>query len=232
MRLRDHPVRWAVGAAALGGLAALGMALSGALPSTGPALPHPVAASTSDPAAAEAFLGAWRAHLMGSWSVDELDERTTTAGKRISFEVHDAQSPPYSVLVGNGTVAARQGELQVACGPGSRGQPYACRSVPAARTWAQDVDQQLAALRADLVGPGAVYAVRAAGAGCWSLVLLHPAQTSVIAGRGATFCLDLATGALRSSEVQRDGAIDRVTVVTTHVPATAADLALPTGASA
>jgi hypothetical protein len=54
----------------------------------------------------------------------------------------------------------------------------------------------------------------------------------VVLGRGATFCLDLATGALRSSEVERIGAVDRVTVVAAHAPSSAADLALPYGVAA
>ena len=236
MRIGDHPAWCAAGGAALGGLAALGMALSGALPSAphaGAAGAGPSrAAAPAAPSAAEAFLTAWRAHLMASWSVDEVDQRTMAGGATLRFDVHEAQAPPDSVVVGNGTVAARRGATQVACGPGVAGQQYTCRSVPAPLTWAEDVDRQVAALRADVEGPAAFYAVRPAGAGCWALDLVRPSQdVPVVLGRGATFCLDLTTGALRSSQVQRIGAVDRVTVVAVHAPAQAADLALPPAAA-
>jgi hypothetical protein len=165
---------------------------------------------------------------MASWSVDEVDVRTTATGSTLRFDVHDAQAPPDELLIGNGTVSARRGAVQVACGPGRAGQQYACRSVRTGVPWAQDVNGQVAALRAEVEGPAAFYTVRDAGPGCWSLVLVKPgAQVPVVAGRGATYCLDLATGALRSSEVQRVGAVDRVTVTAVHAPAAPADLALP-----
>ncbi len=259
MRLGQHPAWCAAGGAVLGGVAALALALAGALPSAPPRVPPVAAAAASTPgqgartqrpgdgpgagpgagsagwgggstSVAEAFLAAWRAHLMASWSVDEVDERTTTSGATLRFDVHEAQSPPDSVLVGNGTVAARRGAVQLACGPGAPGQQYACRSVPDTMTWEEDVDRQVATLRAEVEGPTAYYTVRQAGAGCWSLVLARPSRAvPVVLGRASTFCLDLATGALRSSEVERVGAVDRVMVVAAHAPASATDLALPSG---
>ena len=226
-----------MGGALLGAAAALGLGLSGALPAPGPAghpgarpSPAPATGAAARMAPADQFLAAWRAHLMASWAVDEIEQRTTTAGATIRFEIREAQAPPDSIVIGNGTVAARQGQLDVACGPGTGGQAYACRSAPAPTTWQQDVDRQVAALRAEVEGPDAYYSVQAAGDGCWSLSLARPSQAvPVVLGRGATFCLDPRTGALRSSEVQRIGAVDRVTVVAVHAPATAADLALPPG---
>ena len=55
--------------------------------------------------AVDGFLAAWRAHLMASWSVDEIDERTTAKGAVVRFEVHQAQNPPDSIEIGNGTVS-------------------------------------------------------------------------------------------------------------------------------
>src|SRR4029077_13046921 len=133
---------------------------------------------------AEAFLAAWRAHLMASWSVDEVDERTTPWGATLGFAVHEAQSPPDSVMVGNGTVSARRGQVQVACGPGAKGQPYACRTAPAPLSWEQDVDRQVAALRAEVGGPGPSSAAQRAGPGCWTRVRPQPSQdVPVVLGR-------------------------------------------------
>jgi hypothetical protein len=226
--LGEHPLWCAFGGAVVGALIVAVLGVAGALPSSsGPAVSAPAGVS---PAAA--FLAAWRTHLMASWSVDEVDARTTTAGATVRFQVHEAQDPPNSVLIGNGTVAARQGATELACGPASGGRPYACRSAPAPLTWQQQVDRDVAGLRAELEGPGAYFAVRATGPGCWAFDLVKPPQAVPVAlGRGATYCIDPATGTLRSSEVRRVGAVDRLTVTAAHSPATAADLALPAGAS-
>jgi hypothetical protein len=227
--LGDHPLWCAVGGAVVGAAVVFVLGLTGALPSS----PRPSVAAPPSTSPAAAFLAAWRAHLMTSWSVDEVDERTTTAGATVRFQVHEAQDPPNSVLVGNGTVAARQGPVELACGPAGGSRPYACRSAAAPLTWPQQVDRDVAGLRAEVEGPGAYFAVRATGPGCWAFDLVKPPQAVPVAlGRGATYCLDLATGALRSSEVQRVGAVDRLTVNAAHAPATAADLALPAGARA
>ena len=196
-------------------------------------LPTPSRPPSAGTPAAAAFVAAWQAHLMGNWSVDEVDQRTAASGATISFQIHHAQAPPDSLETGGGTVAARQGDEEVACGPGSTGTGYVCRSAPAPRSWQQDVALQMAGLRGAVLGPEAVFSVSADGPGCWTLSLRVPAATvSVLLGRGATYCLDPGTWALRSSVVHEDGAVDRVTTVVTHAPATPADLALPRGASA
>ncbi len=202
---------------------------TGGVPGAGASVPGSPGGGSSGPATA--FVAAWRAHLGSSWAVDEIDERTAASGAVIRFEIHRAQDPPDSLVLGNGTVAARRGPTELACGPGT-GTGLACRSAPARLSWAQDVDAQVAALDAELFGPRAVYRVSAAGQGCWTLSLAVPsAAVPVVLGLGATYCLDTATWALRSSVVHRVGAVDRVTVVSAHAPATAADLALPPGAA-
>jgi len=149
----------------------------------------------------------------------------------VQFQVHQAQNPPDAVEIGNGTVSARRGATEVACGPGASGTGLTCRSAPAPLPWAQDVDQQLALLRADVSGPGAYYTVSGTPDGCWTLTLaVPPAAAPAVLGLGSTYCLDPLTHALRSSRVQRAGALDVVTVTDAHAPATAADLALPAGA--
>ena len=226
--LLEHPGWSAAVGAVAGVVGAVVLGVAGWLPS--PSRPPLVAAP---PDAAGAFVAAWQAHLLGNWSVDEVDQRTAATGATISFQIHHAQAPPDSLETGGGTVAARQGDEEVACGPGSTGTGYVCRSAPAPRSWQQDVALQMAGLRGAVLGPEAVFSVSADGPGCWTLSLRVPAATvSVLLGRGATYCLDPGTWALRSSVVHEDGAVDRVTTVVTHTPATPADLALPRGASA
>jgi len=188
----------------------------------GPASPPPSAATT-------AFLTGWRAHLSSSWSVDQVVERRADSGATLSFAVHEAQRPPDSVRVGLGTVSARQGSTQLACGP-TRGSQTVCRRLPAPTTWAATVDSQLAALAALVEGPSAVYRVTTDRAGCFMLALVvPPAQVPVSLERAATYCLDPASGALLSARIQRDGATDVTTTTAHHAPAVDADLALPAG---
>jgi hypothetical protein len=230
--LLEHPGWSAAVGAVAGVVVAVALGVAGWLP---PA-PSPAAASrprAGGPDPATAFVAAWQAHLLGDWSVDEVDQRTADTGATLSFQIHHAQAPPDSLETGGGTVNARVGGLDVACGPGASGSGYVCRSAPAPRSWQQDVAEQMAGLRAVVLGPEAVFVVTNDGPGCWTLALRVPAATvSVVLGRGATYCLDPATGALRSSVVHEDGAVDRVTAVVTHAPARPADLALPPGATA
>jgi hypothetical protein len=226
--LLEHP-GWSAAVGAVAGVAlAVVLGVAGWLPSSSSS---PPAAGPPDPATA--FVAAWQAHLMGDWSVDEVDQRTAATGATISFQIHHAQAPPDSLETGGGTVAARQGDQEVACGPGSTGNGYVCRSAPAPRSWRQEVELEMVGLRAAVLGPEAVFSVNDDGPGCWTLSLRVPAVTvSVLLGRGATYCLDPTTWALRSSVVHEAGAVDRVTTVVTHAPATPADLALPAGATA
>lgn len=222
--LGDHPVWCAIGGGVAVAVTVVVLTVTGALPrSSGPS-------GRASASAGAAFLAAWRAHLMASWSVDEVVERTAASGAKVRFQVHEAQDPPDSVSIGNGTVAARRGATQVACGPGTGASTYACRSAAAPVSWQQSVDQQIAGLKAEVSGPRPYFSVHQSGAGCWAFhLVVAPEAVPVVLGRGATYCLDLVTGALRSSEVQRVGAVDRVTVVSAHAPAKAADLALPAG---
>ena len=57
-----------------------------------------------------------------------------------------------------------------------------------------------------------------------------PAGLPVFVDRGARYCFDPATHALRLSVIQRVGAVDTTTSVTVRAPASTADLALPAGA--
>jgi hypothetical protein len=227
--LLDRPGWSAVVGGVAGVVATVALGVAGWLPSAAP----PSAAAPPPPDTAAAFVAAWQAHLQADWSVDEIDQRTTTSGASISFQIHHAQAPPDSLETGGGTVAARIGAVEVACGAGANGTGYACRSAPAPRSWQAEVDAEIAGLRAAVIGPEAVFAVSTDGRGCWTLSLRVPAATvPVLLGRGATYCLDPTTLALRSSVVHQVGAVDRVNTVVTHAPATAADLALPAGASA
>jgi hypothetical protein len=222
--LLDRPILTAALFAALGVVIAGAILIAGG--SRSARQPPPV------PDAAAAFLAAWRAHLLASWSVDEIQQRTTAAGATVRFQIHVAQRPPDSVEVAGGTVDARRGSTLIACATPPGGDHPVCRLSPTTRTWDQEVDVQIAGLRTVLQGPRAVYRVVGAGRDCFRFDLTTPAATlPVTFGRGASYCLDPRTGAVRSSTVRVVGAVDAIATVRAHAPATAADLALPATAT-
>jgi len=181
---------------------------------------------------AAAFLAAWQAQLSSSWSVDEVEQRTTVAGATIAFRIHEAQRPPDSVDLAGGTISARRGQILIACATPPGATTFVCREAPTSQTWAESVAAQIASLRGLLTGPRPVYEVTNLGHACYRLTV-SPAVTvlPVSFGRGARYCFDPTTHAVRMSTIERVGATDTTTVLALHAPATDADLALPATAS-
>ncbi|GAC1542232.1 MAG: hypothetical protein NVS3B12_30160 [Acidimicrobiales bacterium] len=226
-RLLDHP-SWTAALSALLGVSVCGFLFAADIPAASRRA-EPVMTS---PKAAADFLVAWRAHLLASWSVDQVEERTTTSGATLRFTLHEAQRPPDRVRLGGGATEARRGFTLIACAVPPQGDHPVCRQAPTRRTWRDDVERDMTTLQGLVEGPGSVYGVLAPSPGCWDLILRRPQESvPVVLGRGSQYCLDLATGELLSSRVQRVGAVDRVTTVARHAPATDADLALPADAT-
>lgn len=223
-RILWHPGWSALAGTALGAAIAAGLTVAG-IPARGG---RPVPAQS----ASAAFLSAWRAHLERSWSVDQVDQRSTAGGTVLRFEIHVAQRPPDSVEVGGGTIAARRGATLIACATPPGVDHPVCRTAPAPLSWDQQVAVEMAALRRVLLGPRGLYRVSVRGPGCFAFVLRVPVATlPVTAERGATYCLDPSSGALLSSSRVGDGTTDRITTTSHHAPATDADLALPADAT-
>ncbi len=202
---------------------------TGAFDRAAPARPRPL---TTPPDGAAAFVAAWRAHRLASWSVDEVDARSFPSGATIRFEIHEAQRPPDSIRLAGGTASGRRGSTEIGCATPEGSSHPICRLSPAAHTWAEDVDTEVAALTRIVEGPGAIYRVTALGGGCYQFETRVPAaQLSVLFGRSARYCLDARTGAVVSSRVVVVGAVDTITTTDVHAPATDADLALPKDAT-
>jgi hypothetical protein len=225
--LLDHPLR----STAVGGL--LGAVVVTALLAAGFHARHARHAGHPRPApptltAASRFVAAWHAHLSTSWSVDEIERRTTTSGATISFQIHEAQRPPDSVSSGGTTVSARRGETLIACATALGSSTPVCREQTTTQTWDQGVAVQIAQLTAAVTGPSAPYTVTDLGGACYSLTL-RPATAPLptFIDRGARYCFDPATNAVRMSVIQRTGAVDTTIATVMRAPATDADLALP-----
>ena len=213
--------------AALG--AVVGLATVAVMIAVEPGPPPPPPRPSS--AAAAGFLQAWRAHLLSSWSVDQVLERATTAGATLRTSIHEAQRPPDRVRTGGAAVDARRGSTVIACAiPPGAAHPV-CRTGPAAQTWTQEVDAEIALLARLVSGARPVFAVTDVGRGCYDLTLQRPPNVVPVSlGRGSEYCLDPATGAVLRSRVQRIGAVDTVTTTEQHAPARDVDLALPADA--
>lgn len=224
MSLLDHP-GWS---AAVGGV--VGLVVVAVMVGLEPPAPSPPPGPTAQ--AATDFLSAWRAHLLASWSVTQIDTRVTTAGATLRTPVHEAQRPPDRVREGGVAVEARRGSTLVACAVPPGGDHPVCRQAPATQTWAQATDAEMALLTRLVTGTRPVYAVTARPGGCFDLTLLRPPDSVPVSlGRGSQYCLDPTTGAVLSSRVQRVGAVDTVTTTEVHAPARDSDLSLPPDAT-
>ena len=227
MRPLDHPGWAAVAGGLAGAVIAAAVSLAGLPHRPTPAPPPPVTAS-----AASAFLDVWRAHLLASWSVVQIERRTFPSGSSVSFEIHSAQRPPDSLETAGGTVSGRQGSTQFACATSPRTGHLLCRKVASGVTWQQYVDGYVAALRAQITGPRALFGVAAVAHDCFVFEpIVTPAELPVLFGRGARYCFDAPTGALVCSAVNVVGAVDTLTTIELRSPATTSDLVLPAGAT-
>jgi hypothetical protein len=227
VRPLDHPLWTAIGAGVAGAVIAAVLLATGFLDRAGPPPPPP-----PTPGAASAFLTAWRAHLLGSWAVVQVEQRTFPSGSSVSFDIRSAQNPPDSLETEGGTASGRQGSTQFACATSPRTGRLLCRRVQSETTWEQYVDSYMAAVRAQISGPTALYGVAETGHGCFVFeAIVPPAHLPVLFGRSARYCIDATTGALISSTVDVVGAVDTLSTIDLHSPATASDLKLPAGAT-
>jgi len=227
MRPLDHPGWTAVVGGLAGAVIAAVLGVAGLLDRGSPSPPPPASAS-----AAQDYVAAWRSHLLASWAVVQEARRTFPSGASVGFEIHSAQRPPDSLEIESSTISGRQDSVRFACATSPRTGRVLCRKVAAGTTWDQDVDASVAAVGAQVIGPHALYGVAETGHGCFVLEAVVPtAEIPVVLPRGARYCFDGATGALVSSRVQVVGAVDTLTTIDLHAPATASDLALPAGAT-
>jgi len=227
LRPLDHPGWAAVAGGVAGAAVAVALGLAGLLQRPAPSPPPPVTA-----AAATDFLAVWRAHLLASWAVVQVERRTFASGSSVTFEIHAAQRPPDSLEIEGTTISGRQGSTDFACATSPRTGRLLCRKVESAVTWEQYVDSYVAAVRAQISGPDALYGVARGGHGCFVFEpIVPPANLPVLFGRGARYCFDAPTGALVSSTVEVVGAVDTLTTIDLHAPATTSDLKLPAGAT-
>ena len=182
-----------------------------------PAAPTP----RESPAAADAFLAAWRRSRLGTWVVDSRFERRTAAGAHLTAEVHMAQRPPDRLVVGLGTVMGRRDGRRLVCHAGDSAV-LTCRDGGTAPPYAAEVAEELGNLRG-YVGPVGFYAVAREAGGCFRL-RLRAGVLSPPYGQLARFCFDPGTGAPVRTEIERIEGVDRTVAVRVDPTPTSADL--------
>lgn len=209
-----HPgLRAAVAGAVAGAFGVAALAVVGGEPARRPPLD-----------ASAAFVAAWRRSLVATYAVTWRFERRRPDGTLVvAAEVRRAQRPPDVVVRGPEGVRGRVGGRRVGCLAGPSGP--VCRDGGPAPPYDADVAAELRLLRSLVAGPAAAYRVRAAGPGCFLLVL----RARLVAppyGEDATFCFDRRTGALARSVVHRAEATDTNLAVALRRSVGPADLAL------
>ncbi len=206
----------AVAGLVAGVLLAAAVSVAGWLPSAEEGAPSPPGPAgpgvQADPLATEAFLVAWERGLMGTWRVASVFERRSLQGRgSLQVPVLAVQRPPDRLVTGFGSTESRLDGRILSCttDPLDRVQ---CRGGGPARPYDEEVQREVALLRRYVSGPTALYAVTAAGEGCFRLTrtVALPAPPY---GDEARFCFDGSTGATVEVEIRRPEAIDTTVAV-------------------
>ena len=169
-----------------------------------------------DAAAAEAFIDAWeRARDATFLRLGTFERRSEVTNAVISSEDVLAQRPPRRLHRQLGGVDGRDDRRTIVCPATVDGESPRCDFGEAAGpTYDEDVATEVAALHTLVEPPSPVYAVEAAGDGCFELAQLR-AEPRAPFGVESRFCFDDATGAPTNSRVLYAGGIVEVLAVTT-----------------
>jgi hypothetical protein len=174
-----------------------------------------------DRGAAEAFVEAWERSLRATFvRTGTFERRSESTGAVISSADVLAQRPPRRVHRQLGGVQGRDDRRPIVCPAADA--PGRCELGSATLpTYEEDVAADVAALRTQVAGPTAVYAVERSGDGCFSLAQQR-VEPRASFGLEARFCFDAVTGAPAASRVEYAGGIVEVVAVS-RVTAEVAD---------
>ena len=173
----------------------------------------------SDPDAAEELVVAWERSLRATFlRVGSFERRSETTGAVISSPDVLAQRPPRRIHRQLGGVDGRDDRRAILCPSPPEdddrvGLPRCSVTDATLPSYAEDVAQEVSALRSLLEGSTAVYAVERAGDTCFDLAQQRVEPRAPF-GLEARFCFDEETGAPASSRVRYAGGIVEVVAVT------------------
>ncbi len=184
----------------------------------------------SDVEAVDAFVTAWERSLLATFvRTGTFERRSEATGAVISSEDLLVQRPPVRLHRQMGGLDGRDDTRPVVCLglTDTSGAGTTCRlGDPTLASFEEDVASEVAALRTQVSGATAVYAVARAGDGCFRLAQQR-AEPRASFGRQARFCFDRETGAPAGSRVEYAGGIvEVVAVLDVTADVTDADLEL------
>ena len=162
--------------------------------------------SLEGPAAADALIDAYTAHLDATFLVEGELTRTLEDGRALHSAYLTVQRPPDHIQRSLGATTGVVNGRSVNCST-PPGGTYTCGTSADAVPWEQQRSSTLAALDSYVRGDDPVYSTRTDADGCFVLVRRRT-ELDATYGRGARLCFDPRTHALRRLEVQRDGATD------------------------
>jgi len=170
-----------------------------------------------DGAAAARLIDAWeRSRTATFLRSATFERRSEVTGAVISSEDVLAQRPPQRIHRQLGGVDGRDDDRLVVCAAPPAGETGGvCQlGAPGGPTYAEDVAEELADLRALLQRPDPLYAVADGDEdGCFELAQQRSDPRAPF-GTEAQFCFDAATGAPTNSRVRYEGGIVEVVTVT------------------
>lgn len=179
--------------------------------SEGRAVDNRFPAVDHDPEAATELMAAWLRWRTATFIADGTWSRTLDAGGQpLTGPVHIVQDPPRRLVQRLGSTVELFDDAVASCEPADDGtDPVApCVSGSSGLTYQQRVDSELALVRAYVTGESRIYDTgRGLIDGCYRAELNAAALGSPW-GRWAEFCFDPASGALLSSRIRRQSAID------------------------
>lgn len=211
---RGEVVGWAVVAGYVALMAWASVAAMDRPPADRPAAVDAVV----DAAAADRFAQAWQRSREGTYvATGSYVRRSEVTGTSLTGEDVVAQRPPRRLHRQMGGVEGRDDDRLLVCPAppaGEEDRPAPCTlAPPSGPSYARDVADEVAALRAMTGGDQPLYAVSEPRPGCFALRQLRIEPRAPFGVR-ASFCFDPATGAVTMSRVRHEGGTVEVVVVT------------------
>jgi hypothetical protein len=177
-------------------------------------------------APAERFIEAWQRHRSTTWAVEGRFTRLLNSGEpALVADTFSVQRPDERLSARSGGVNALVAGQRIVCVTSPEGTTR-CVGTAATKTYADEVNDELADWRTLLIGPDAVFAVTSSG-NCFHLERLRGDQAFDRYGRASTMCFDHRTGALERSEIRHPAATDVFEATSIRSDVRDSDFALP-----
>jgi hypothetical protein len=150
-------------------------------------------------------------------------ERTAPDGERIAAKVEVVQRRPDRLLRQFGEVHGRRGDRELRCPAPTGGEEPECGLGPPGKGFDELVEDEVEAFRVLVSPPDPLYEVRRLSGSCWRMTRTRNDPRSGY-GLETELCVDPASGALRSVEIDHGRIQERTAydAITTEV--TSADL--------